>query len=521
MCSRIGHMVLTALLYLVGFLASATAQNALSHQQIVALENNITIMFVSGDIDYTTTQLANELAIVLDAPETLRVLPVLSGGGEKNVSDLLYLKGVDVGFVRYDVLSYVQANDVFPGVASRLLYISKLHNEEVHLITGPGVTSISDLADLAVNFGRTAAGNKATGQLIFETLGIAVQPHFLDPAEALKRIKTGEIAATVVVNGKPNAFLSSLDKKDGLKLLPIPFTDELSNLYLPASLSAEDYPGLIAEGDTVDTLATAVIMAMYNWPKNHARYDRTARFVQTFFSNFKKFRETPRHPKWKEVNLSADLPGWTRFTPAQEWLDLYGTMVPGEPALAELRKSFEGFLNSQLNGGEQTLSDAQRKDMFLTFLSWKENLTEASIQVHLTSESGVGKFVGSIKARNTTITVAGAKEQALYLEPSLKDLTPGPHAFHIHSHPNCGPGEKDGVMVAGLGAGGHLFAEQEGVTFGSHLGDLPDLIVASDTTATEPIIVPRLTLADLHERSIMVHATGSDTSGRMACGVIN
>ena len=117
--------------------------------------------------------------------------------------------------------------------------------------------------------------------------------------------------------------------------------------------------------------------------------------------------------------------------------------------------------------------------------------------------------------------MAGAEEQALFLQPSLKDLAPGPHALHLHSFPNCGPGEKDGVMVAGLGAGGHLFAEQEGKTFGSHLGDLPDLDVAPDGTASNVIIVPRLTLADLLERSIMVHASASDTSSRFACGVIN
>ena len=27
------------------------------------------------------------------------------------------------------------------------------------------------------------------------------------------------------------------------------------------------------------------------------------------------------HPKWKEVNLAANVPGWIRFQAAQEWLD--------------------------------------------------------------------------------------------------------------------------------------------------------------------------------------------------------
>jgi hypothetical protein len=33
---------------------------------------------------------------------------------------------------------------------------------------------------------------------------------------------------------------------------------------------------------------------------------------------FGEFLDPPRHPKWQEVNLAAQLPGWTRFRPAQE-----------------------------------------------------------------------------------------------------------------------------------------------------------------------------------------------------------
>jgi hypothetical protein len=45
-----------------------------------------------------------------------------------------------------------------------------------------------------------------------------------------------------------------------------------------------------------------------------------ARFVDAFFSKFDQFQQPPRHPKWREVNLTAEVPGWTRFQPAQDWL---------------------------------------------------------------------------------------------------------------------------------------------------------------------------------------------------------
>ena len=503
------------------FINPAFSQLGLSHEQIVARENNITIKVVAGQIDDTSTRLANEMAVVLDQPEQLRILPVLSGGGSQNISDLLYLKGVDVGFVRTDVMTYVRENGAYPGSLSRLRYISKLHNEEIYVVAGAGFEKMSDLAGRSVNFGRGSNGNKATPELIFQALGIEVKPEHLDHAAAIKKIKTGELAATIIVNAKPNTLIAGLKAEDGLKLLPIEYTDNLQDMYLPSTLSSEDYPNLIAKGQSVDTLATSVAMVMYNWPKGHSRYKRVERFVKAFFTRFNEFRQAPRHPKWKEVNLTAGIPGWERFTPAETWLSLYGSTVPGERALSQLEAKFKSFLQTRLNGGEQTLTDEQRQEMFRTFLGWKENETEAAIQVHLTSQSNVGRFIGTVEARNIQITVAGIKEQALLLKPKLTNLTPGPHALHIHMNPNCGPAVKDNVMVAGLGAGGHLFAQTNGVTYGSHLGDLPDLTVAADGTATEELIVPRLTLADLLNRSIMVHASADDGSSRQACGVIN
>ena len=515
------RLFFVAIAIAVGLTAGPAVAQNLSHDQIVSRENSITLRVVSGGIGDTSAQLAADLALVLDDTDKLRILPMLSGGGLQNVADLLYLRGVDVGFVRSDVLSYVRQQRVYNNVENRIRYISKLYVEEVHVLARSSIASIRDLAGKRVNFGRAAAGKKATPELVFETLGVTVEPVYLDAALAMHQLKAGEIDATVIVNGKPNDVLSTLTAEDGLKLLPIEYADGLQELYLPATLTNEDYPNLIPVGTTVDTLATNVVMAMYNWPRSHARYRRVSSFVKLFFGRFAELRKTPRHPKWKEVNLAAQMPGWERFKPAQEWLDIYGTSVPGEHALSKLRVSFEDFLRQRSQGSTDDLTEEKKEEMFKTFLNWKENKTEATIHVHKTSTDGVGKFIGTIKAQNTEISVAGTAEQALLLTPNLRDLPPGPHAFHVHSKPGCGAEEKDGVLVAGLGAGGHLYLEVDGKTYGYHLGDLPDLTVDPDGTATEAVIAPRLTLADLLNRSIMVHASQSDSSSRQACGVID
>ncbi|ALG68557.1 superoxide dismutase [Beggiatoa leptomitoformis] len=150
-----------------------------------------------------------------------------------------------------------------------------------------------------------------------------------------------------------------------------------------------------------------------------------------------------------------------------------------------------------------------------------------SITMNLISETGIGEDVGTITATDS--------EYGLLLTPNLKNLTAGVHGFHVHEKPDCNAGEKEGKPVAGLGAGGHFDPEKTGKHMGpydktGHLGDLPSLIVGKDGTATTPLLAPRLKVADLKGRSLMVHVGGDNFSdnpaalggggARMACGVI-
>ncbi len=500
-------------------MSAAWAQKDPRHEQIVDATNKITVRVVAGEVDDTSTLLAFEMAVVLDNPERLRVLPVLSGGGSQNLSDLLYLEGVDISLVSTDVLNHMESDREYSDAKSRLRYISKLHNEEIYVIANPAIDTMTELSGMPVNFGRQSDGNVATPQLIFDALGIKVKPSYLDHAEAIGKIAAGELAATVVVSSRPDDLIASLRTEQGLKLVPIDFTAELQASYLPISLTSEDYPGLIAQGSSVDTLATSVAMVMYNWPKGHARYKRVNRFVTAFFSRFEEFHQSPRHSKWKEVNISAAIPGWTRFEPAEKLLEQFAAKIPEEPAFFRLRAGFEVFLKAQAQG--QPVSDAQRAEMFRTFLSWTENQAEATVRLHLVSKTEDGEFIGTVAARNTEVVVDGVKEHALMLVPKLAGLPPGPHAFRLYSNANCGPAEEDDVMVAGLGAGTYLMAEQNGKAYRSHLGNLPDLVVTDDGKAEEGVILPRMTLADLLNRSITIHTERDDTSPRLACGVID
>jgi len=185
------------------------------------------------------------------------------------------------------------------------------------------------------------------------------------------------------------------------------------------------------------------------------------------------------------------------------------------------------FLNSfEARAQTQDIKTAQVDKLFDNFMRRGDLPVEFKVNVYRTSATGLGAHIGTILVRNSFIKIGGRDEPALIIKSYLVSLTPGPHAFHIHENPDCGPKAKDGLMVPGLAAGGHLFAEyktggvdQVTLICKSHLGNLPNLVVNADGTTTEEIVVPRLALADIVNRSIMVHASQDDASAREACGV--
>ena len=95
--------------------------------------------------------------------------------------------------------------------------------------------------------------------------------------------------------------------------MPIPYDRRLQDLYLPATLTSDEYPNLLAPGETVDTLAASVLLVSFNWPEKSDRYRRMAKFVDAFFSKFDEFHKPPRHPKWSEANSEYQNSGMAAF----------------------------------------------------------------------------------------------------------------------------------------------------------------------------------------------------------------
>jgi len=176
-------------------------------------------------------------------------------------------------------------------------------------------------------------------------------------------LKKGELDAVIVVGGKPYVSVANFNNDGRFHLAAVDYSKPLQSDYLPATLTSEDYPNLIPEGETVETIAVPAVLAAYNWPPNTERSRKLALFVDAFFTKFGTLQNPPFHPKWKEVSLPAPLAGWNRLPLAQQWLDKHGI----EPVK---RQRFEAFLQEN-PAAANIQSEADKEALFRQFDAWE------------------------------------------------------------------------------------------------------------------------------------------------------
>ncbi len=345
----------------------AAAQSAIreSDNVIRNRRNASTIGVASGQLEGLYPRFAAEIARVLDDGDTLRVLPYLAYGAASNVEDLLYLRGIDVAFTQSDALEYFKTERKIRDLGGRISYLMRLYTTEVHILAGPDIKVMEDLRGKKVSFGPPGNSAALTGPIIFERLGIAIDAKLIDHTLGLEQLRRGEISALVRVVGKPVDYFTKIPADSGLHFLPISGKQVFNDLYSYGELTADDYPTLVRKGETIDTVAVPTVLAVFNWPKNSDRWKRLQKFTNAMFAKFDRFQQPPFHPKWREVNLAADVPGWTRSPLAEAALK---SLAPDAQAGNE-SKAFEDFLHATQGG--KGVSAAQREKLFREFLSWR------------------------------------------------------------------------------------------------------------------------------------------------------
>ena len=333
-----------------------------SAQTKQALNQN-TVTLITGTIGGTYVQFGADLASVLDDGNKLRVLPIVGRGSVQSVADILFLQGVDIGIVRADTLDYLERKGFAKDIKKQFTYVTKLYNEEMQIIAPKSINSLRDLEGKTVSVDLPNGSTFVTVLTVADRLGMKANWVYIEQRIAMEKLKTGEVDAVIVVGGKPYKSVSNFGNDGRFHLVKVDYEKPLQGDYLPATLTAKDYPNLIAEGEKVDTIAVPALLAAYNWAPNTDRYRKLAVFVDYFFTKFPQFQNPPFHPKWKEVSLAAPLAGWTRLPAAQQWLDTHGI----EPVT---RGRFDEFLKQSSAAGRLP-ADTDKEALFKQFKAWE------------------------------------------------------------------------------------------------------------------------------------------------------
>jgi uncharacterized protein len=330
-------------------------ENALKERK-----NSGTVGIACGQLGAAYPTLAQDIAKVLDDGDNLRVIPMITYGSVGNIEDLLYLRNVDVAFTKSDNFEYFKKT-LNVNMRNRIHYITRLYDAELHILVRPEIKSLEDLRGKKVNIGTSGNAAHTTVPIVMKALGIDVEMIKVDHAIGLEMMKKGEISAAMRVGGKPMDTFTKVPEGSGFRFLPISvsqYAQHFAEKYVLGQLTSKDYPKLIAEGETITTVAVPDILAVYNWPKGTDRYQRVEKFITSFFKNFKKLQEAPFHEKWKDVNLAATIPGWTRSEIAERMLKEIGVNTVSastQPTASDLTEK----------------SPTEREALFQEFMQWQ------------------------------------------------------------------------------------------------------------------------------------------------------
>lgn len=311
-----------------------------------------------------------DIADVAGSRGARRVLPVLGQGSLQDLSDLTRIPTVEMAIVQADALDYARAHKLYPGIGHSVTYVAKLYNEELHLLAGRDIKSLADLAHRKVDVDVAGGGTAITAGRLFRLLKIPVETVHEPAAAALADLGAGKIAALALVAPKPAALFRGLNHAQGLHFLSVPLNPAVTAAFIPSRLTGTEYPGLVAPGKPVDTVAVGAVLAVAPVEPGSARYRALSAFVDRFFTRFDQLLAPGRNAKWRDVNLAADLPGWRRFPPAAHWLQRNAsvqTMSP--PALEAI---FARFVDDRRRAsGAPPIAGQQKAALFKEFEAWE------------------------------------------------------------------------------------------------------------------------------------------------------
>ena len=266
-----------------------------------------------------------EIANAMDHTDGLRVLPILGRGSLQSINDLLFLRGVDVALLSSDSLAFVKKHDLYKDETSKLAYLAKLATLNVVVVARKDIAGVNSLEDMRIATGPANSDEFVAAELIFDALGTKFERVPTTGKNSVAALLDGRIDAAVFVGAPSYRLLNSIKANSGLHILSLSLPESLAETYSPAILESSDFPNLISKDTAVETVAAALILAVFDWPERSERFNKMKKFNKALLSTYLATRTAEQ-----STNFSATVPGWKQYLTAK---DLMGNTKPPQQSL--------------------------------------------------------------------------------------------------------------------------------------------------------------------------------------------
>ncbi len=272
--------------------------------------------------DLAASRMAKDFAEVLNdkgAPGRA----IVGSTSPTGISKVMKTDIADFAIVTLDAL--VVGVKYEPDWPKRAPLVAPLAPETIEVIAPKEVKSIGDLQGKTVSFGDPDSATGISAKLLFSRLGVSVNPTYEPLADALDALSAGKRGAVVVLGAKDAHALEGFGDDGHYRLVAIPWSTALEQVYAPARVVAADRPNLVASGDSVETVAEPMALVALDATPGSQRADALGRVTRVFFDSYDALLTGDRDDHWRDVNLAADatapIAAWTRLGAAQGWLD--------------------------------------------------------------------------------------------------------------------------------------------------------------------------------------------------------
>jgi TRAP transporter TAXI family solute receptor len=277
---------------------------------------------LTGGPDSPSTRFGRDIAdLARRFGVRLRVEP--SQDALESIEALIQRSGTRFGIVQSSLLASLAgfSRDAEQYMKSSLRVVFPLYGEEVHVLARPEVATFADLRGRRVAVGDPRSSTLPIATLLLARAGVEpAEALRISGDEALAALRNGSVDAMFYVAGQPAALLrDKVAIEDALHLVPVEHP-ALRGLYPVSTIPAGTYYPW--QPRAVFTVAPRAVLVTSPWTGSGDQVEacrlvgKVARIVADNVGHLRRVG----HPKWREVNLDAEVPGWERSPCAERAL---------------------------------------------------------------------------------------------------------------------------------------------------------------------------------------------------------